>query len=47
MLPVRGKLSERYGCRRVFLGSVATFTAASLLCGLSDDIYVLIALRAL
>lgn len=47
MLPVSGKLSERYGCRRVFLGSVAVFTAASLLCGLSDNIYVLIALRAL
>jgi EmrB/QacA subfamily drug resistance transporter len=46
MLPVSGKLSERYGCRRVFLGSVAVFTAASLLCGLCDNIYVLIALRA-
>lgn len=46
MLPISGKLSERYGRRRVFLGSVAAFTAASLLCGLSDNIYVLIALRA-
>jgi MFS family permease len=45
MLPVSGKLSERYGRRRVFLGSVVAFTAASLLCGLSDDIYALIALR--
>lgn len=47
MLPVAGKLSERWGCRRVFLGSVVAFTAASLACGLAENIYVLIALRAL
>lgn len=47
MLPVSGKLSERYGCRRVFLGSIIAFTIASLGCGLADNIYVLIALRAL
>ncbi len=47
MLPVSGKLSERYGCRRVFLGSVVAFTIASLCCGLADNIYVLIALRGL
>jgi len=46
MLPVSGKLSEQYGRRRVFLGSVVAFTAASLCCGLADNIYVLIALRA-
>jgi EmrB/QacA subfamily drug resistance transporter len=46
MLPISGKLSERYGRRRVFLGSVVAFTAASLCCGLADDISVLIALRA-
>ncbi len=47
ILPVAGKLSGQYGCRRVFLGSVAVFTLASLCCGLADNIYVLIALRAL
>jgi len=47
ILPVTGKLSARYGCRRVFVGSVAAFTIASLCCGLADDIYVLIALRGL
>lgn len=47
MLPVSGKLSERYGNRRVFLYSVAAFAAASLLCGLCDNIYALIALRAI
>jgi MFS family permease len=46
MLPVSGKLGERYGGRRVFLGSVVAFTAASLCCGLADNIYMLVALRA-
>lgn len=46
MLPVSGKLSEQYGRCRVFIGSVFAFTAASLLCGFADNIYVLIALRA-
>jgi EmrB/QacA subfamily drug resistance transporter len=47
ILPISGKLSERYGCRKVFIGSVVAFTIASLCCGLADDIYVLIALRGL
>jgi EmrB/QacA subfamily drug resistance transporter len=47
ILPVSGKLSEQYGCRRVFLWSVAAFTIASLCCGLADNIYVLVALRGL
>ncbi|TAN05893.1 MAG: MFS transporter [Rhodanobacteraceae bacterium] len=47
MLPVSGKLSKRYGHRRVFLGSVAVFAVASLCCGLVGNIYALIALRAL
>jgi EmrB/QacA subfamily drug resistance transporter len=46
MLPLSGKLSERYGGRRVFLGSVIAFTAASLCCGIADNIYMLVALRA-
>lgn len=47
MLPISGALSERIGRRRVFLGSVALFTLASLLCGLVDNIVMLIILRAL
>lgn len=47
MLPVSGKLSERYGHRRLFFLSIATFTIASLCCGLSNDIYLLIALRVI
>ncbi len=47
MLPITGKLSSQYGRRRVFLVSVITFTLASLCCGMANDIYTLIALRAL
>jgi len=47
MLPISGKLSDRYGRRRIFLGSVVAFAAASLCCGLADNIYVLISLRAI
>lgn len=47
MLPISGKLSERYGRRRVFVWSVVAFTVASLCCGLANNIFVLIALRAL
>jgi len=46
MLPLSGKLSDRYGRRRVFLASVTVFALASLCCGLAGNIYVLIALRA-
>lgn len=46
MLPISGKLAERYGGRRVFLGSVVAFSGASLCCGFADNVYVLIALRA-
>jgi len=47
VLPISGKLSQMYGCRRVFVGSTILFTIASLCCGLADSIYVLIALRGL
>lgn len=47
MLPLSAKFSIRFGNRPVFLVSVATFTFASLLCGLSTNIYVLIAMRAI
>ena len=47
MLPIAGKLSERLGRRRVFIGSVVVFTLASLGCALANDIGTLIALRVL
>lgn len=46
MLPISGKLAERFGRRRVFMGSTLAFTLASLGCGMADNIYLLIILRA-
>ncbi len=45
MLSLAGKLTQRFGPRRVFLFSLVVFTAASLACGLVGDVYLLIALR--
>ena len=47
MLSLSGKLSERYGRRRIFLISIVIFMLASLACGFAQNIYVLIALRVL
>ncbi|GAB3560999.1 MFS transporter [Spelaeicoccus albus] len=47
MLPISGRLSERFGRKKVFLASTIAFTIASLLCGLAGNISQLIALRAL
>jgi EmrB/QacA subfamily drug resistance transporter len=44
-MPVAGVLSDIYGRKRLFLGAVVLFTLASLACGLSTNIYELIALR--
>ena len=46
ILPLAGRISDQYGRRTIFLASVALFTAASLACGLANDIYLLIVLRA-
>lgn len=45
MLSLAGKLTQRFGPRRVFLFSLIVFTGASLACGLVGDVYLLIALR--
>jgi len=44
-LSLAGKLTDRYGPRRVFLASVTLFSVASLACGLVNNIYVLVVLR--
>jgi MFS family permease len=46
MMPLAGKLGDQFGRKRIFLGAVVLFTAASLCCGLAGNIYLLIALRA-
>lgn len=46
-LPIAGKLSSQFGRRRVFLCGITVFTAASLSCGFSTDIYMLIVFRAI
>lgn len=47
VLPLMGRLSLRYGPRRIFLISVAVFAAASLGCALADTVYLLIVMRVL
>jgi MFS family permease len=47
VMPVAGKLGDQFGRKKVFLGAVVLFTTASLCCGLADNIYLLIALRAI
>lgn len=44
-MPMAGKISDMYGRRKVFLISAVVFTLASLCCGLSDNVYELVALR--
>ena len=46
LLPL-ASLGEVYGYRRVYLGGLALFTFASLLCALSTSLPILIAARAL
>ena len=45
-IPVSGWIADRYGTRRVFAVAVGIFTFASVLCGLSASVPMLIALRA-
>ena len=40
-----GRIADRYGQKRVFLGGIIVFTLFSLLCGFSPNIYWLIVFR--
>jgi len=46
-IPVSGWIADRYGTRRVFALAVAIFTLASVLCGLSVNVPMLVAARVL
>ncbi|WP_187270702.1 MFS transporter [Lacisediminihabitans profunda] len=46
IMPIAGKISDMYGRRRIFLLAAVIFTVASLLCGLSVNIYMIVAMRA-
>ena len=45
VMPLAGRISDQYGRRQVFIGAVVLFTTASMLCGVANDVYVLVALR--
>ncbi|WP_332759461.1 MFS transporter [Pseudarthrobacter sp.] len=47
LLPVLGKMGDVLGARRIFLGSLIMFLAASLACGFAQDMAWLIAARVL
>ncbi|MFF7728877.1 DHA2 family efflux MFS transporter permease subunit [Streptomyces sp. NPDC008001] len=44
-LPVAGRLGDRFGTKRVFLGALAVFTAASAACGLAQGLTALVLAR--
>lgn len=45
-MPLAGSISDRYGRKRVFICAIVLFTTCSFCCGLANDIYTLVALRA-
>ncbi|MBO0833741.1 MAG: MFS transporter, partial [Actinobacteria bacterium] len=47
VMPLAGKFGDQYGRKKIFLGAVVLFTVASLCCGLANNIYLLIVLRAI
>src|SRR3954464_12183444 len=46
-IPVSGWVADRFGPRRVFASAIALFTLGSFLCGISNNIHVLVAYRIL
>ncbi len=47
MLPLSAKLSTQFGHRRIFMASILVFVVASLFCGLSNNIFLLIVMRVI
>jgi EmrB/QacA subfamily drug resistance transporter len=46
-IPISGWMADRFGTRRIFAAAVALFTLASIMCGLSVDVPMLVAARIL
>src|ERR1700750_2341260 len=47
MTPLSGWLSDRVGRKRIFLISIAGFTAASMLCGIANSLVEIVLFRLL
>jgi EmrB/QacA subfamily drug resistance transporter len=46
-IPISGWMADRFGTRRVFASAIGLFTLGSILCGISNNIHVLVADRIL
>ncbi|QGZ64413.1 DHA2 family efflux MFS transporter permease subunit [Paraburkholderia acidisoli] len=46
-IPVSGWVADRYGSRTIFFGAVVTFTVASVLCGIAQNLDEFVAARVL
>ena len=46
-IPISGWMADRFGTRSVFAWAIGTFTLGSLLCGISNNIHLLVAYRIL
>src|ERR1700685_2130958 len=46
-IPISGWMADRFGTRRVFAWAIGTFTLGSFLCGISNNIHLLVASRVL
>ena len=46
-IPISGWLANRFGTRRVFASAIGIFTLGSFLCGISNNIHLLVACRIL
>jgi EmrB/QacA subfamily drug resistance transporter len=46
-IPISGWMADRFGTRRVFAAAIGLFTLGSFLCGISNNIHLLVACRIL
>jgi EmrB/QacA subfamily drug resistance transporter len=46
-MPISGFLADRFGSKKIYLGGLGLFIFGSILCGMSNSLYMLIAFRIL